>query len=196
MKLIVLLHGYGASGTDLRGLFTPWRAEGREFISPNAPDLCAGMGPGYEWFGLDGWMPGTSFDKHIGRIERAAEKLKIQLQNEVAQRGLQWSDVVLMGFSQGAIMALAVGLSEPMPCAGIMAYSGAYLIPVPPESKSRVLLVHGGMDNVVAPDAYYDAKKLFEAYDVPNVSKLIPSCGHWIDPEGMQAGADFLKDVI
>ena len=193
MKLVVLLHGYGSNAADLRGLAVPWKKDGCEFIAIDAPTLVAGYGPGYEWFTLEGWMPGTPFTQFVHRVEDAAATLKTKIKTELKTRGLSWKDLVLMGFSQGAIMALAVGLSEPEQCAGVMAYSGAYLTPVPPESKPPVLLVHGGMDNVVSPEAYHEAKKLLEDYAVPLTAKFIPSCGHWIDPVGLQAGVEFLK---
>lgn len=195
MKLVVLLHGYGSNAADLHSLSMPWRGEGRDFISIDAPDLCAGCGPGFEWFSLEGWMPGTSFVQHVARVEKASAVLKEKMKAELQKRGLSWKDLVLMGFSQGSIMALSAGLSEPEQCAGIMAYSGAYLTPVPPESKPPVLLVHGGMDNVVAPDAYHEAKRLLEDYDVPLTAKFIPSGGHWIDPVGLQAGVEFLNSL-
>lgn len=195
MKLVVLLHGYGSNADDLRGLAMPWRKDGFEFTALDAPDLVAGYGPGYQWFTLEGWMPGTPFTQFVHRVEDAAEVLKVKLKAELKRRGLSWKDLVLMGFSQGAIMALAVGLSEPEQCAGIMAYSGAYLTPLPPESHPPVLLVHGGMDAVVSPDAYHEARKLLEEYNVPLTAKFIPACGHWIDPAGLQAGSDFLNGL-
>lgn len=193
MKLVALLHGYGSNAADLRGLAIPWRKESCDFVAIDAPVPVAGMGPGFEWFSLEGWMPGTPFTQFIHRVEDAAALLKPKIKAELQARGLSWKDLVLMGFSQGAIMAFAVGLSEPEQCAGIMAYSGAYLTPVPPESKPPVLLVHGGMDNVVSPDAYREAKKSLEDYNVPLTAKFLPSCGHWIDPAGLQAGVEFLK---
>jgi phospholipase/carboxylesterase len=195
MKLVVLLHGYGASGSDLKGLSVPWAGEGRSFIAPNAPSYCAGMGPGYEWFSLNHWMPGSSFHPFSHRVEDSAVKLKASLKDELKARGLSWKDLVLMGFSQGAMMALAVGLSEPESCAGIMAYSGAYLVPVPPVSKPPVLLVHGGADMVVNVEAYYEAKGLLEEHSVPFTADLSPHGGHWIDPQGLAVGAEFLKKI-
>mgnify|MGYP000432116708 CR=1 FL=1 len=195
MKLVALLHGYGASGSDLRGLTMPWAGMDRQFVTTNAPNPCAGMGPGYEWFSLDGWMPGTSFDPFVPRIGAAADALKVQLKAELAKKGLSWKDLVIMGFSQGAIMAFAVALSEPEACAGIMAYSGAYLTPIPPKCKPPVLLVHGGADMVVTSDAYYQAKMALEKAAVPLEDHFFPHCGHWIDPQGLAAGANFLHKL-
>lgn len=195
MKLIALLHGYGASGSDLRGLSMPWAGQDRHFVTTNAPNLCAGMGPGYEWFSLDGWMPGTPFDPFVPRIGAAADALKVKLRKELDKKGLSWKDLVLMGFSQGAIMAFAVALSEPESCAGVMAYSGAYLTPIPPQCKPPVLLVHGGGDVVVTPDAYHKTRDALEGFGVQVDDHFLPHCGHWIDPQGLAAGANFLNSL-
>lgn len=173
----------------------PWAGTDRSFAAPNAPDRCGGYGPGYEWFTLEGWIPGTSFSRFNSRIEEAAAKLKIKLKEDLKAKGLGWKDLILMGFSQGAILSLAIGLSEPESCAGIMAYSGAYLVPMPPVSKPPVLLVHGGADMVVTPDAYSEARKALEGFEVPLTAEFIPHCGHWIDPMGLDAGKRFLDSV-
>lgn len=195
MKHIVMLHGYGASGDDLFALSRPWAAQDRSFSAPNAPDYCAGYGPGYEWFTLEGWMPGTPFTRFNSRIEESAAKLKIKIKADLAAKGLSWKDLVLMGFSQGSIMSFAVGLSEPEACAGIMGYSGAYLVPNPPLSKPPVLLVHGGADMVVSPDAYRESMRLLDQHSVPYTGEFLPHCGHWIDPIGLDAGKRFLDGL-
>lgn len=195
MKLIVLLHGYGASGHDLQNLSVPWAGAGRSFTALNAPDLCAGMGPGYEWFTLNGWMPGTSFDAFTPRIVDAATQLKTRLKAELEKRALVWSDLILMGFSQGAIMSFAVGLSEETPCAGIMGYSGAYMVPDSPACKPPVLIVHGGSDMVVSPSAHHASVEKLEEHGIETMSVFVPSCGHWIDPVGLTAGGDFLRRI-
>ena len=195
MKHIVMLHGYGAAGADLLSLSSPWAGADRDFIAPNAPELCAGYGPGFEWFSLEGWMPGTAFTRFNDRIEKAAHGAKAWIKKDLAARGLSWKDLVLMGFSQGSIMAFAVGLSEPEACAGIMSYSGAYMMPFPPASKPPVLLVHGGSDMVVSPDSYRESKRMLESYDVPVTAEFIPHCGHWIDPAGLDAGKAFLDNL-
>ncbi len=195
MKLVALLHGYGASGADLRSLSKPWETPDHMFIAPDAPDFCAGMGPGYEWFSLDGWIPGTSFDPFKRRVDYAAVMLKKRLEQELSQRGLEWKDLVIMGFSQGAIMAFAVGLNAPEPCAGIMAYSGKYLVPDAPKSKPPVLVVHGGVDVVVSPEAYHDTIKMLEARGIEHHAHFLPTCGHWIDMDGLNAGKAFLNSL-
>ena len=195
MKHIVMLHGYGAAGADLLSLSSVWKSDNRDFIAPNAPELCAGYGPGFEWFSLEGWMPGTPFTRFNDRIEKAAIKAKAWIKDDLAKRGLEWKDLVLMGFSQGSIMAFAVGLSEAEPCAGIMSYSGAYMMPFPPVSTPPVLLVHGGADMVVSPDAYRESKKMLEAFGVTVTDEFVPHGGHWIDPVGIDAGKQFLNKI-
>ena len=65
-QIVVLLHGYGADGSDLIGLGQYW-AEGLPdalFVAPNAPTPCAGNPFGFEWFPLQ-------VDRIAGRIDGA-----------------------------------------------------------------------------------------------------------------------------
>src|SRR6218665_3805879 len=53
-QLMVLLHGYGADGSDLISLGVQWRELWPDmlFVSPNAPEACDMNAAGYQWFPL------------------------------------------------------------------------------------------------------------------------------------------------
>src|SRR6478752_1078294 len=116
--LVILLHGLGADGNDLIGLQQYW---GRlvpeaEFVSPNAPFPCDMAGYGYQWFSVQ--------DRSPPSVRAAAPTLDAYIDEELQKRGLSESEAALVGFSQGTMMALFVGLRRAKPLAGILGYSG------------------------------------------------------------------------
>ena len=112
-SLIVLLHGYGADGNDLIDIgryLAPMLPE-TAFVSPHAPEPCAGAPFGRQWFPL------TIIDPHqlYGDVSAVAPVLDAFLNAELAQHGLSDRDLALVGFSQGTMMALATTCSRCAP---------------------------------------------------------------------------------
>ena len=90
---------------------------------------------------------------------------------ELARLGLGEDRLILCGFSQGAMMALHVGLRRPRPVAALISHSGMLIGPehLAGEIRSRppVLLTHGADDDVVPAAALPAAKAALEAEGVP-----------------------------
>src|SRR6266571_3866936 len=121
-RLVILLHGLGADGNDLIGLQQYWGplVPDAEFVSPNAPFPCDMAPYGYQWFSVqDRSLPAV-----LGGVRAAAPLLDAFIDDELQKRGLEESDAALVGFSQGTMMALFVGLRRARPLAGILCYSG------------------------------------------------------------------------
>lgn len=198
-QLVVLLHGYGSNGDDLIGLAPSWQPilPDALFVSPNAHQSLPGYPSGYQWFAID-----FDGDRLASRLEGlpAATPVLVQFLHDLwAQTGLGAKDTVVAGFSQGAMMALHVGLSLPEPLMGVIAFSGAF---VPPPGFGRadlprppVCIVHGDMDQVVDPALGDEANAALVAagYDVRyHVSRGV---GHGISPDGLGFASDFLAAV-
>jgi phospholipase/carboxylesterase len=195
-KLIVfLLHGLGADGNDLIDLAPHWGPTVPDalFISPHAPEPHDGAPYGRQWFSLSDRSPAA----RLAGVMVARPFLDTIIARECAAAGLPESAVVLMGFSQGAMMALYTGLRRAIAPAGIMAFSGmligaetlaAEIIARPP-----VLLVHGEADEVVPAAASHQAESVLLAAGVPVEATYSAALGHGIDDAGLSAGALFLQ---
>jgi phospholipase/carboxylesterase len=188
--LVVFLHGYGSNGDDLISLAPYWAdlLPDAAFVSPNAPFPCeANPWGGFQWFGLDG-------------TQAAAEILNGWLDVELAARGLDESRLALVGFSQGTMMSLHVGMRRAQPVAGIVGYSGRLIAPdlLKGEIKSRppVLLVHGKADPVVPFESLAAAEQALRAEGVPVETLARPRLPHSIDQEGLQRGGLFLREKL
>jgi phospholipase/carboxylesterase len=197
-RLVILLHGLGADGNDLIGLQQYW---GRllpdaEFLSPNAPFPCDMAPYGYQWFSAQDRTPAAM----LAGVRAAAPLLNAFIDEELARRGLSPGEAALVGFSQGTMMSLYVGLRRAERLAGILGYSGRLIAPelLPSElrSRPRVLLVHGTEDPLVPFAEMERAEAALRAAEVPVETLACPGIEHAIDPEGLQRGGAFLRAVL
>lgn len=198
-QLIVFLHGYGADGNDLIEIGRAWQPlmPNAAFVSPHAPEPCAMAGAGRQWFGLTFRDP----DERWRGLNSAAPILERFLDAELERRKLPPSALALVGFSQGTMMALHVGLRRAAAPAAIVGYSGMLVLPagaateaVVKEIRSRppVLLVHGDRDDLIPAQALFQAGQGLAALGVPTEWHLSTGIGHGIDGEGLRHGGEFL----
>lgn len=197
-SLVVLLHGYGADGNDLIDIahhLSPVLPE-TAFVSPHAPDACAGAPLGRQWFPLAVIDPSQLYSD----VSTAAPKLDRFLDAELASHGLHDGHLALLGFSQGTMMALHVALRRPRGVAGVVGYSGLLAGPehLTSEIKAKppVLLVHGDADTVVPAMALNAAVRALGNVGVPVEWHLRPGLQHGIDEAGLALGASFLVRVL
>ncbi len=196
-QLVILLHGYGANGRDLINLGTSWQEAlpAAEFIAPNAPFDCSisGFDASYQWFTL-GELDPVVLAKEI---KNALPILQNFIAHELQKRNLTESELALVGFSQGTMMALGAGVGRDRQCAGILGYSGAY-IHTAEEVKSMpdTLLIHGEEDSVITVDHMLDAAKQLTDIGVSTRTHVVQGLDHSIDNEGLELGAEFLHKVF
>jgi phospholipase/carboxylesterase len=193
-----LLHGLGADGNDLIGLAPHWAPllPTAEFLSPNAPFPCDMAPYGYQWFSAQDRSPAAV----LAGVRAAAPFLQAFIDDALAERGLDDADLALVGFSQGTMMSLFVGLRRAKPVAGIVGFSGRLLSPEilaeELRSRPRMLLVHGTDDPLVPYESLAIAEAALEGAGVPVETLTCDGIGHSIDENGLRRGGLFLKDVL
>ena len=195
--LVVLLHGYGANGDDLIALGEGWRQwlPGAAFVAPNAPQTIPGIHGALQWFALTLRDP----SEYWRGVETARPALDRFLDAELARYRLPPGRLVLVGFSQGTMMALHIGLRRATPPAGIVAYSGLLAGPEHlGETKARppVLMIHGEADDLIPVEALHAGREALAAAAVPVEWHVRPGLGHGIDPEGQFMAAHFIAQVL
>jgi phospholipase/carboxylesterase len=193
-QLVVLLHGYGSDGNDLIGLAPHWARQlpRAEFLSPHAPFPCE-MGPfGHQWFSFADRTPAAI----LAGTRAAATILDAFLDEALAARGLSERDMALVGFSQGTMMALFVGLRRPSAVAAVVGYSGALVgaesLAAEIRSRPPVLLVHGDADPVVPFSELAGATAALKEVGVAVTSEARPGLPHSIDERGLALGGQFI----
>lgn len=165
---VVLLHGFGAPGTDLVGLEQALDAPpGTRFVFPAAPLTLAEAGFMFDaraWWMIDmerlqralstGALRDLTQDEPEGMAE-ANRKVNGLLDAVVSELGAPADKLVLGGFSQGAMLSCDVALRAERPLAGLLLFSGTLLaekvwVPLMPKRVGlKVVQSHGTHDPIL-----------------------------------------------
>ena len=197
-QLIILLHGLGADGHDLIGLAQHWAEllPHAQFVAPDAPFPCDVAPMGRQWFSVEDRSP----DRLLAGVEAAAPILDEFIDSELARTNLGPFKTALVGFSQGAMMALHVALRRAEPIAAIVGFSGRLMAAghLADEIGARppTLLIHGDADPVVPFESLAEAKEALESVGVNVEINSRPALGHSIDEQGLASGGAFLKEHL
>jgi phospholipase/carboxylesterase len=197
-QLVVLLHGYGADGKDLIDIGRQWQAAlpDAAFVAPHAPERCPGAPTGRQWFALTMRDPGERWRG----VNQAQSALDAFLDSELDRHGLDGSKLALVGFSQGTMMALHVGLRRQLGPAAIVGYSGVLVGPehlAEATARARrggrppILLVHGDQDQMIPAEALFISAEALANAEIPCQWHMSRGVGHGIDNAGLRHGALF-----
>lgn len=198
-NIFILFHGYAMRGEHMIRLFANNIAEefsNTHFYAPNGLFECMGRNDVYDWLGY-------TQDSTPGSIYSNAKTTENILSEFIADKlqlhGLDDSKLVMVGFSQGARMALHLGLRRKIACAGILGYSGALSLPehLSEEMLSlpRVKLVHGDDDQVVDISHFHYAYSWLKNIGVNIEGQVIPKLGHRLNNAAIESGVSFLKSL-
>ncbi|MDB5671438.1 MAG: phospholipase [Alphaproteobacteria bacterium] len=195
-QLVILLHGYGSNGADMIQLAPIWQAVLPDalFLAPNAPERCP-MG-GFQWWAL------TDFSRLglAAGVRRAAPALDAYIDAQLAAHGIGEADLMLVGFSQGTMVALQIGPCRKNRLAGIVGYSGMIADPSGlarhVRSKPPILLVHGSSDGIVPVAAIHEAEAELHRLGFQVTKHVSRGLGHGVDPVGLDLGRGFARKVL
>ena len=195
---VILLHGYGGDGKDINMLTLSWKRflPNTIFLSPDGHEKCEINPSGFQWFDLT-----SDNSKYILEQSKKAElKLKEFIDEVKNEYNLDNSQICLVGFSQGCMMALNLGLinNENFNC--IVGFSGKVIdeedLKKRKNSSTKTLLIHGDSDEVVSPTFLLEAKDFLIRNNVDVETKLIKNCGHHIPVEASSYALNYIKNNL
>lgn len=195
-RLVLIFHGYGADGNNLIGLGSAWQGllPQTAFVAPHGIEPYADFSLGRQWFSLrardlEGILTGLlkTLDAITQMIEEYATHYNIPLK-----------EVALVGFSQGAMVALSQAIYGIDACAGVVSYAGVFRHHPNQEPKNLppILLIHGTEDQVIPKEALQIAKDALTDLGASPLSILEPDIDHTISPKGIEAGGRFLQTIF
>ena len=194
-QVIVLCHGYGGDGQDISTLAINWQRflPDAIFLCPNAPEVCVVNPQGYQWFDL-------SSDKEEIILEKslvAEEKINVFLNQVLDDFQLELTNLAMVGFSQGCMISIQVGLKKRRQINCLVGYSGKIIskkhLSDNINSKPKIFLMHGMNDTIVSPTHLLEAKEYLANHGLKIKTKMFKDCEHKIPVEGASLGLAFLK---
>lgn len=196
-QLVVLFHGFAADGEDIISLGRQWQRmlPDAAFAAPTALEFCAQPPMGHQWFDPSSPDPAD----HWKGVEATAEVVNAFIDGELDKHGLDGAALALAGFSQGAIIALHVGLRrDPAPKA-IVSFSGT-LIGVDQldavKARPQVLLIHGEEDNIIPVEALKYTQTALMQHGIPVEAHVAEGIAHGIDGESTWRAGAFLREAF
>ena len=183
-QLLVLHHGVGASAQHMVPLGQRLAAQfPNAFIvsvqAPSASDISPG---GAQWFSVQGIT-----DEN--RPARVAEVMPAFIQNVrywQQTSGVEASATAVLGFSQGAIMALEAAQAQAGLAGRVVALSGRYAqLPSHAPEKTTLHFIHGKSDAVMHYGHCVAAAERLVALGGDLTADVIPYLGHEITAEVM-----------
>jgi phospholipase/carboxylesterase len=194
--LVVFLHGYGSSGADLMSFADYWKSsmENVAFVAPDGPE--ATKDGGFQWIGKHPAGDPRLYDDAVA----AAPALHDFLDAELARENLDASRLALVGFSQGTVMALHLGLRRTVAPAAVLGYSGGLVgadkLRDEITSKPPVMLVHGEQDDLAPIYGMMTSVKALTEVGIASQGIPIPGLGHAVDANALIYGARFLLSAF
>ena len=200
-SLVVFLHGYGADGADLLGLadvLAPHLPD-TAFVAPDAAERIPGAPFGLQWFAIPRFDGSSQAVAEAG-LARSTEDVNDFLDQRLKYEDLGPQSLVLLGFSQGAMMALHVAPRRPVPIAAVIAISGQLLQPEKLAadciSKPPVLVMHGDADQVVDFAEMSAACNVLVEAGFETYGHVMAGSGHGIAQDGLAKALAFIKKAL
>lgn len=172
----IMLHGRGAGAQDILGLASEFTAGGVAFVAPEAA--------GNTWYPYSFLMPMEQNEPSLSSALRAVERLV----GSLAQQNVTPDRIALMGFSQGACLALEFAGRHAQRYAAIAAFSGGLIGPpgTPRDyagsfAGTPVFLGCSDVDPHIPVERVHESADVFTRMGAAVTKKIYPHMGHTIN---------------
>lgn len=199
--LFLLFHGFGATVAAMAPLAARLAAEYPQaaVLGLDAPDAAGGtaeaadVAAGCQWFAAQGVT-------EANRPERVAAALPAfiaSVRRLSAHFELPWERTALVGFSQGAIMALEAVQAEPQLAGRVLAFSGRHATaPTHAPRDTTVHLLHGLDDRVVPCGPVIDSAQRLIALGGDVTADVLPGIAHELHPALIDKAVEQLRTFL
>ncbi len=193
-RLIVFLHGAGSSAERFAPVAIAWMLK-----FPGATGAImqalrpAASGRGGDWFDASG--PSEALAARVAQAGRELATRIEALQQSIGQAG---STTVLVGFSQGATLALELARSRPDLLAIAVSYSGRMLPPARAGERIEpaIHLLHGASDSLVPVTHSRRAHQRLSAMGVRVTLDVVEDHGHSIGQDMIILGTTRVMQTL
>jgi phospholipase/carboxylesterase len=204
-QLLLLLHDYGGSGADmaplaqaLRSTFPQAAVLAPDAPQPSPPPALPGADagparPAFQWYDVAGLKPQNWPD----RVNAALPGLQAWVQAQQQRLGVGPAATALGGFSQGAVMALALALQHDGIAGRVLAFGGCLTqVPEVAPQHSTLHLFHGAEDEVIPADGSRQALAQLAERQGDVTLDIARGVGHVLHPALIQCALQRLQTHI
>jgi phospholipase/carboxylesterase len=196
---ILTLHGRGANAFDLLGL-APYICNGKFLMICSQGPLETPIGPGavgYAWYPMS--MGGSP---DVGAILSSRKKLQAFLDECLVRYPIDAKKLVVLGFSQGGVMAYSLALSNPERFAALAVLSSWLPKELIPELSIKeavqslpTLIQHGSQDQLIELQRARDSVETLRSLRVPLTYREY-DLGHELTPRSLSDLSAWLEEKV
>lgn len=195
-QLIILLHGLGAQPTDLldmaRAFHEAW-PEAAIALPPGLQAFESAYWTGRQWFSVSE----MGEDDRPERIAAAMPDFVTLIRKIQTESLVPPTDTVIVGFSQGAIMALEAIKTVDGLAGRVLAFAGRYArLPTEAPRLTSISFYHGDADDVISADHARDAFEHLQALGADVSLDIAHDVGHEPHPALVAQAIDRLRNVL
>ncbi len=196
--LFLLFHGLGGQPYDMSPAMDRLAAEYPQAAlvalpGPEPFDAVPGGGAGNQWYSARGLGPGDE----ARRVDEALPGFVLAIRREQARIGIAWTHTALVGFSQGAVMALEAVQHERQLAGRVLAFGGRPArLPdhVPPDTTVHFL--HGLQDTEVPHGPAVEAARQLVRLGGDVTADVLPGIGHELHPHLIERAVEQLRSFL
>ena len=191
-QLLLLFHGVGDNPVAM-GQIGSWFAP----LFPDAVIVSVGgaesVGAGRQWFSVEGICEENRQQRVDVIMPTFIETVRYWQQ----QTGVRPQATALIGFSQGAIMALESIKASAGLASRVIAFNGRYAtLPTSASTSTTIHLIHGGEDRVIDLSWAVAAQEALLALGGDVTLDIVEDLPHAIDDRSMQFALDRLRYTV
>lgn len=194
-QLILLLHGWGSSGSAMAPLAQALRLAFPQaaVLAPDAPHAYERGGAARQWYGVAGLTP----EVWPQRVASALPGLRSWVRAQQTRLGVSPAATALGGFSQGAILSLALALQDDGIAGRVLAFGGCLTAqPLAAPRHTTVHLFHGSDDQVIPADGSRQALAWLAELQGDATVDIAQGIGHLLHPVLIDCALHRLKTHI
>lgn len=213
-RLVVFLHGYIDSAVFLDKKLDVFYDRLNDFAIhlPQSPLICEIHENNRQWYSMHRFDPNDDrklvptleecvafYDRMTLGLKQAYDHLVPYIEQSLAEYGLEWKDLILCGFSQGAMVALYIALMYPEKMKAVISFSGilagAPYLAKHASSSPDALLIHGNDDNLIRFSARDFTCRKLEELGCSVQTATIEKGRHMITPEALNLAVEFINKL-
>ncbi len=196
-NIVLMLHGYGDNAKGFINIAELWHKNVPDtlFVSINAINDCCKIPNGKEWFpiaDLDYSKLPLLLAQGVEHINKITGYYQSRYDIEASK------NIIITGFSQGAMVALYSAIYGQNTLAAAIGFSGGFLANsnAVSHNSTQVLIVHGQLDNIVTVDKAFVTSKELKKLDIKAKLVIEETLDHSIGPKGIKESTALMQHIF